>query len=352
MLLQKIAVDSHFSGLAPFPNLQREKGSIFRTQANKIFHFRRQLLSNLIHFNHFAASKMSTKRKNEKNISDFFSPKPTKKTKAATEEKPEETSEQKEKAKKVEKNAEQAEKKEEISEEKKGDDSKLSPIAKSLTEPGWQKLLLPEMQKPYFKKIEMFVEAARKKGPVWPKTEDTFTAFNETPLKDVKVVVIGQDPYFNANQGHGLCFSVNKGIKTPPSLNRMYKELESCYPGYKKPNHGYLLEWAQRGVLLLNATLTVNQGAANSHAKCGWQDFTDAVIKLINKHCDGLVILLWGGFAKKKGKIVDRKKHHVLECAHPSPLSGNKWFGNKTFLEANNILKKLGKDPIDWSISP
>eukprot|EP00462_Mataza_sp_D1_P023541 CAMPEP_0175144726 /NCGR_PEP_ID=MMETSP0087-20121206/14315_1 /TAXON_ID=136419 /ORGANISM="Unknown Unknown, Strain D1" /LENGTH=291 /DNA_ID=CAMNT_0016429273 /DNA_START=81 /DNA_END=953 /DNA_ORIENTATION=- len=234
------------------------------------------------------------------------------------------------------------------SKHKSSSSKKLGAIASTLTEPGWAKLLGSELQKPYFQKVEAFVAEARKKGPVWPATPDIFTAFNELPLDAVKVVIIGQDPYFNPNQGHGLCFSVNKGIKIPPSLNRIYKEIAANYPDWKHPNHGYLLEWAKRGVLLLNATLTVSQGKPNSHAKCGWQMFTDAVIKIINAKMDGIVFMLWGGFAQKKGSIVNRNKHHVLECAHPSPMSGMSWHGNKHFLKANEILKKAGKDEIDW----
>jgi len=232
------------------------------------------------------------------------------------------------------------------------DASKVGVIAKTMIEPGWLKLLKSELQKPYFQRIEKFVATERKSHTVWPKTEDIFTAFNQTPLEKVKVVIIGQDPYFNPNQGHGLCFSVNKGIAVPPSLKRMYKELVSCDPSYKPPSHGYLLEWAQRGVLLLNATLTVRQGQANSHKACGWQDFTDAVIRILNQKCQKIIFFLWGGFAQKKGKMLDTKRHHVLSCAHPSPLSGNKWYGNKHFTLANEILKKEGKEPIDWSLTP
>lgn len=228
-----------------------------------------------------------------------------------------------------------------------------TPLASYLTESSWVSALKDELAGPTLERIEEFLDSEVAAGKtVYPPSYDVFAAFNATPFAQVKVVIIGQDPYFNPNQGHGLCFSVQKGVAVPPSLNRVYKELESCIPGFKTPKHGYLMEWANQGVLLLNATLTVLKGDPNSHAKCGWQKFTDSVIKEINEQLEGVVFLLWGGFAQKKGKIVDKKKHHVLEGAHPSPMAGAAWNGNKHFSLANDYLKSIGKTPVDWRITP
>jgi len=222
-----------------------------------------------------------------------------------------------------------------------------------LTEPSWVRALEGPMSAPYFTEVESFVSQERKSGKeVYPVDEDVFAAFNATPFSKVKVVIIGQDPYFNPGQGHGLCFSVQKGVKVPPSLNRIYKELENNLPGWSRPSpqHGYLMEWAKQGVLLLNATLTVQKGKANSHAKCGWQKFTDDVIKIINDKCEGVVFFLWGGFAQKKGKMLDSQRHLVLKCAHPSPMSGMAWYDNHHFSEANKYLKSKDKSTIDWTV--
>jgi len=223
-----------------------------------------------------------------------------------------------------------------------------------LVEPGWKNLLAPEFEKPYFKELLRFVQKERNgKTKIFPSDEEVFNAFNYTPLDQVKVVILGQDPYFNPGQAHGLCFSVQKGIQVPPSLVTIYKELERSIPGFKRPQHGCLEEWARQGVLLLNATLTVRYKEPNSHAKCGWQEFTDAVIHLLNEEKEGLVYLLWGGFAQKKGKIVDRSKHTVLEAPHPSPMAGNKGFeGCGHFSLANGILEAKGLEPINWHITP
>ena len=166
----------------------------------------------------------------------------------------------------------------------------------------------------------------------------------------VRVVIIGQDPYFNTGEAHGLCFSVQRGIKIPPSLNRIYKVLQTTVPGFRKPTHGCLEHWAKQGVLMLNATLTVQKGVANSHAKCGWQRFTDAVIAKLNEKRSGLVYMLWGGFAQKKGKTIDRSKNCVLEGPHPSPLSGAAWNECKHFAKCNKYLIEHGQAPIDWNI--
>lgn len=225
-------------------------------------------------------------------------------------------------------------------------------LLKGLSDPGWKEALAEEFEKPYFAEIATFVQCERAAGTVHPPADKAFSAFNETPLDKVRVVILGQDPYHEPGQAHGMCFSVLPGVKPPPSLKNMYKELATDIPGFKAPDHGYLLPWAQQGVLLLNATLTVREGhkEANSHSKCGWQKFTDEVIKVVNEKTEGVVFLLWGGFAQKKGKIVDQSRHRVLETGHPSPLSIKKWRGCKVFSKCNAELKKLGKGEIDWKL--
>jgi uracil-DNA glycosylase len=184
---------------------------------------------------------------------------------------------------------------------------------------------------------------------VYPPGSLIFNAFNLTPFDKLKVVIIGQDPYHGAGQAHGLCFSVPQGIKQPPSLLNIFKELKSDL-GIEPPSHGNLEKWAKQGVLLLNASLTVNEGEANSHAQCGWQTFTDAVIKKISDEKSGVVFLLWGNFARAKKSLIDTSKHFVLEAAHPSPLSGGAFFGSRHFSKTNELLKQQGKEPIDWSL--
>jgi len=220
-----------------------------------------------------------------------------------------------------------------------------------LTDNSWREILTDEIKKPYFKSIIKFVEEQRKiPVEVYPPPEDVFSAFNYTPFATIKVVIIGQDPYFNAGQAHGLSFSVRKGIKVPPSLNAMYNALTNSIPDFKKPKHGYLEKWAKEGVLMLNATLTVEKGKPNSHAKCGWQEFTDAVIKFLNENKKGLVFMLWGGFAQKKGAVISRENHCVLEGPHPSPQAGGSFKFTKHFVDANKYLSDKGKTPIDWKI--
>jgi len=228
----------------------------------------------------------------------------------------------------------------------------VAELVESLGDAAWKDALAEEFQKPYFAEIAKFVQAERAEGPVHPPADKVFSAFNETPLSKLRVVIIGQDPYHEPGQAHGMCFSVLPGVKPPPSLKNMYKELQEDVPSFKTPDHGYLLPWAQQGVLLLNATLTVREGhkEANSHSKCGWQKFTDEVIKVVNTRTEGVVFLLWGGFAQKKGKIVDTTRHRVLETGHPSPLSVKKWRGCKVFSKCNAELKKLGKGEIDWTL--
>jgi len=195
------------------------------------------------------------------------------------------------------------------------------------------------------------VSKDRKSAEVYPPPELVFNAFNKTDIDQVKVVIIGQDPYFNPGQAHGLCFSVQRGVPVPPSLKRIYKTLESTVSGFKAPKHGCLDEWAERGVLMLNATLTVRKGKANSHEAFGWQEFTTNVIKILCSQRKGLIFFLWGGFAKKKGKSISENEHFVLTCNHPSPMGGGGPWDCDHFIRANEILKEQGKDPIDWKLS-
>ncbi len=220
-----------------------------------------------------------------------------------------------------------------------------------LIEESWSKVLQDEFQKEYFKEIQEFLRKDKMENEVFPPEPEIFAAFNHVPFNDVKVVIIGQDPYHGVNQANGLCFSVNPGIAHPPSLINIFKELESDLD-IPYPKSGDLSKWAKQGVLLLNATLTVRKSEANSHEKIGWQTFTDEVIEKLSKEREGIVFLLWGGFAKKKGKKIDRTKHHVLETGHPSPLSANRgyWFGNKHFSTANELLKDKRLAPINWEV--
>lgn len=218
-------------------------------------------------------------------------------------------------------------------------------------EESWSKVLQDEFQKEYFKEIQEFLRKDKMENEVFPPEPEIFAAFNHVPFNDVKVVIIGQDPYHGVNQANGLCFSVNPGIAHPPSLINIFKELESDLD-IPYPKSGDLSKWAKQGVLLLNATLTVRKSEANSHEKIGWQTFTDEVIEKLSKEREGIVFLLWGGFAKKKGKKIDRTKHHVLETGHPSPLSANRgyWFGNKHFSTTNELLKDKSLAPINWEV--
>ena len=213
----------------------------------------------------------------------------------------------------------------------------------------WKNILKPEFKKPYFKNLVHFVKSEYTNHTCYPKGKEIFAAFNHCSFKNVKVVIIGQDPYHGPNQANGLCFSVHDGIKHPPSLINIFKEIETDLK-IPYPKSGNLERWAKQGVLLLNATLTVRAHEAGSHQKKGWEVFTDAVIKQISDQKEQVVFLLWGGYAKKKGKIIDVKKHHVLTSGHPSPLSANRgyWFGNQHFSKTNAYLKSIGKTPIDW----
>ena len=215
--------------------------------------------------------------------------------------------------------------------------------------PSWKKILNEEFNKSYFKELSHFVEEAYTKSECYPPKEQIFEAFNSCTFDDMKVVIIGQDPYHDVNQAHGLCFSVNDEITHPPSLKNIFKELNNDL-GIDIPESGNLEHLAKQGVLLLNATLTVRAHEAGSHQKKGWEQFTDAVIQNISNNREGVVFLLWGGFAKKKGRKIDRKKHFVLESGHPSPLSANRgyWFGNKHFSKTNDYLQQNNLESIKW----
>lgn len=216
-------------------------------------------------------------------------------------------------------------------------------------EESWQKILQAEFERAYFKQLADFVKTEYQSHRCYPRGKDIFNAFNYCPFSEVKVVIIGQDPYHGPNQANGLCFSVHDGIPHPPSLINIFKELET---DIKKPYpvSGDLSTWAQQGVLLLNATLTVRAHTAGSHQRRGWETFTDAVIQTISDHKSDVVFLLWGGYAKKKGAKIDTQKHTVLTAGHPSPLSANRgyWFGNKHFSKTNAILQEKGLLPIQW----
>jgi uracil-DNA glycosylase len=216
----------------------------------------------------------------------------------------------------------------------------------------WADILGQEKQQPYFQQMMQFVESERAAGKtIYPPREDVFNAFNLTELDKVNVVILGQDPYHGPNQAHGLCFSVLPSVKIPPSLVNMYKELATDISGFTVPQHGFLETWAEQGVLLLNTVLTVEQAQAHSHAKIGWERFTDTVIQQLSEHCNGLVFLLWGSHAQKKGQVIDKQKHYVLSAPHPSPLSAYRgFFGCKHFSQANNILEQQGKSLINWQL--
>jgi uracil-DNA glycosylase len=209
--------------------------------------------------------------------------------------------------------------------------------------------LQTEFEKPYFEELIKYVKEEYAENSCFPAQDQIFEAFNLCAFEDLKVVIIGQDPYHGEGQAHGLCFSVNDGVKHPPSLKNIFKEIESDL-SIPYPESGNLARWAKQGVLLLNATLTVKSKNAGSHQNKGWEQFTDAVISMISEKKDHVVFLLWGDYAKKKGKKIDRKKHCVLTSGHPSPLSANRgyWFGNKHFSKTNNYLKNNGLPIIKW----
>uniref|UniRef100_A0A8C1N108 Uracil-DNA glycosylase n=1 Tax=Cyprinus carpio TaxID=7962 RepID=A0A8C1N108_CYPCA len=213
----------------------------------------------------------------------------------------------------------------------------------------WKKALNAEFGKPYFKLLMSFVAEERQKHTIYPPENEVFTWTQTCDIKDVKVVILGQDPYHGPNQAHGLCFSVQRPVPPPPSLVNIFKELASDIEGFEHPGHGDLTGWAKQGVLLLNAVLTVRAHQANSHKDKGWETFTDAVIHWLSTNMQGLVFILWGSYAQKKGAAIDKKRHHVLQTVHPSPLSAHRgFFGCKHFSKTNELLKKSGKKPIDW----
>ncbi|MBR9858980.1 MAG: uracil-DNA glycosylase [Gammaproteobacteria bacterium] len=216
----------------------------------------------------------------------------------------------------------------------------------------WSQLIDHEQQQPYFQQAMSFVEQERAAGKaIYPPQSNVFSALDYTDPGSVKVVMLGQDPYHGPNQAHGLCFSVLPGVRVPPSLRNIYKELASDIPGFQAPDHGYLESWAEQGVLMLNTVLTVEAGKAHSHAKLGWETFTDKVIKAVNDKGNGVVFLLWGSHAQKKGAMIDRSRHHVLTAAHPSPLSAYRgFFGCRHFSRTNELLQQEGKSPIDWCL--
>ena len=212
----------------------------------------------------------------------------------------------------------------------------------------WRKRLLPEFEKGYFRDLVSFVKEEYQSHQVFPPGPEIFSAFDHCPYGEVKVVIIGQDPYHGENQANGLCFSVSDGIKAPPSLMNIFKEIQADL-GKPMPASGNLERWARQGVLLLNATLTVRAQTSGSHQNKGWETFTDEIIKIIAQEKKNIVFMLWGAYAQKKGALIDRKKHLVLESAHPSPFSVHRGFaGNRHFSKANAYLEACGKEEIDW----
>ena len=216
----------------------------------------------------------------------------------------------------------------------------------------WGKLLTKEFDSEYFKNLISFVKEDYNKTTCYPIGSQIFNAFDSCPVNNLKVVIIGQDPYHGDNQANGLCFSVNKGISHPPSLINIFKEIEADLGHKYEHKNGDLSKWAKQGVMLLNATLTVRKGLPGSHQNKGWEIFTDKVIKIISNETNNTVFLLWGSFAKKKTKLIETSKHKILESGHPSPLSANRgyWFGNKHFSKCNKHLESFKRNKIDWSL--
>lgn len=215
----------------------------------------------------------------------------------------------------------------------------------------WNVFLEDELKQNYFQSLSAFVNEAYRKGPVYPPAHEVFRAFNLCLPSHVKVVIIGQDPYHQPGQANGLCFSVNAGIKLPPSLKNIFKELETDIPGWKLPESGELEAWARQGVLLLNAVLSVADSMPGSHKDCGWQRFTDAVIAKLSREKEHLVFMLWGNYAQTKVPLIDQNKHLVLLAAHPSPLARGAFFGNRHFSKANTYLKEKCLNEIDWKLT-
>ena len=220
-------------------------------------------------------------------------------------------------------------------------------------EPSWKARVGDYLQRDDMQALAAYLRQRKADGArIYPPGAEIFAAFEATPFDAVKVVVLGQDPYHGAGQAHGLCFSVRPGVDVPPSLLNIYKELERD-TGFVRPDHGYLMDWARRGVLLLNSVLTVEAGQAGSHQGRGWEGFTDHVVDTLNREREGLVFLLWGSYAQKKGAVIDTARHRVLKAPHPSPLSAHRGFlGCGHFSKANEYLARRGLKPIDWSLPP
>ncbi|MBE6239193.1 MAG: uracil-DNA glycosylase [Bacteroidales bacterium] len=217
-------------------------------------------------------------------------------------------------------------------------------------EKSWKDALADEFGKPYFESLVRYLHSEKSAGrKIYPPGSQIFRAFELTPLENLKVVILGQDPYHGPGQAHGLSFSVSAGVPAPPSLKNIFKEIESDL-GVKMSGYPDLEKWARQGVLLLNAVLTVRAGEPTSHSKIGWQEFTDAVIRYISDNCEGVVFLLWGNFARTKSALIDHSKHHVLEAAHPSPLARGAFFGCRHFSQTNALLAGMGKSLIDWKL--
>lgn len=217
-------------------------------------------------------------------------------------------------------------------------------------EDSWKNALAGEFGKPYFESLVRFLHEEKAAGKkIFPPGSQIFKAFELTPVPQVKVVILGQDPYHGLGQAHGLSFSVPDGVPAPPSLKNIFKEIESDL-GIRMSGYPNLENWARQGVLLLNAVLTVRSGEAASHSKIGWTEFTDAVIKYISDNCEGVIFMLWGNFARSKRDLIDRSRHHVLEAAHPSPLARGAFFGCRHFSQANNLLAAQGMTPINWQL--
>jgi uracil-DNA glycosylase len=214
----------------------------------------------------------------------------------------------------------------------------------------WKVALKEEIEQPYFAELGRFVDAERTAHQVFPPEDDVFNAFSLAPLDRTRVLLLGQDPYHGAGQAHGLCFSVRPGVAVPPSLANIYKELGTDIPGFGRPSHGYLACWAEQGVLMLNAVMTVRAHEPNSHKNHGWEKFTDAAIRAVNAKHEHVAFVLWGNYARKKAGLVDRGRHTVIEGAHPSPLSAKRFLGCKAFSKVNAALLAHGQRPIDWQL--
>jgi len=227
----------------------------------------------------------------------------------------------------------------------------MEPTINPVIHPSWREELSNEFSNPYFTALKSFLLEEKKKNSVFPPGKLIFNAFDLTPFSDVKVVLLGQDPYHNVGQAHGLCFSVPDGIDFPPSLRNIFKEINDDL-GIPIPKNGNLEKWAKQGVLLLNATLTVRAHEAGSHQKKGWEQFTDAVIRKVSQKHTGVVFLLWGNYAQAKTELIDTSKHFILKTVHPSPLSASRgFFGCKHFSKTNELLTQNGKTPIDWNLT-